>query len=109
MKDKDFLQWLYGRLVHVHNENVNMDYMLKLQSIIDNMDSETLTPNVVYSSINGIEFKDQGKKMFGYMSEAKSDIQMCDTIEPNHRRKFDLRDMPEAKKNKDDIFHKNSI
>lgn len=37
MNDKDFLQWVHGRLVNVHGENKNVDYMLKLQSIIDSM------------------------------------------------------------------------
>jgi len=35
MTDKEFLQWIHGRLVDVHGENPNMDYMHRLQSIIE--------------------------------------------------------------------------
>jgi hypothetical protein len=34
-KDKEHLQWLYNRLVNVHGENPNYDYMLKFQEIIN--------------------------------------------------------------------------
>lgn len=46
MKDKAFLQFIHDRMKHVHGENENFDYMLKLQAIIDAMDPEVLTPNV---------------------------------------------------------------
>jgi len=34
-KDKEHLQWLYNRLVNIHGENPNYDYMLKFKEIID--------------------------------------------------------------------------
>lgn len=34
MSDYEFLQWIYDRLQHTHGENPNVDYMLKLKSII---------------------------------------------------------------------------
>ena len=34
MSDKEFLQWIHDRLVNVHNENENFDYMIKLRKII---------------------------------------------------------------------------
>jgi hypothetical protein len=44
MRDKDFLQWILDRLVHVHNENPHVDYILKLQAIVD------ITPEEQYTS-----------------------------------------------------------
>lgn len=37
MEDKDIkhLTWIYERLVHVHNENPNTDYMIRLKQILD--------------------------------------------------------------------------
>lgn len=37
MSDKEFLQWIYNRLVNVHDEKELYDYMQKLKDIIDNM------------------------------------------------------------------------
>ena len=34
MKDKEFLQWVHDRLVTVHNESPNIDYMLRFREII---------------------------------------------------------------------------
>ena len=33
----EFFQWIYDRLVHVHNENPNVDYMLSLKERIEDM------------------------------------------------------------------------
>jgi hypothetical protein len=33
--DLNHLKWIYERLIHVHNENPNYDYMLKFKEIID--------------------------------------------------------------------------
>ena len=38
--DLKHLDWIYLRLKHVHNENENLDYMIKFKSIIDSMDVE---------------------------------------------------------------------
>ena len=37
MSDKEFLQWIYDRMVHQYNENPLYDYMHKLKAIVDNM------------------------------------------------------------------------
>ena len=34
MKNKDFLKWIYDRMVNIHNENPNLDYMHKFKYII---------------------------------------------------------------------------
>jgi hypothetical protein len=35
-RDKEFLQWLYDRLVNVYGENPNVDFVIKLRKIIKN-------------------------------------------------------------------------
>ena len=44
MKDKKFLWWIHQRLVHVHGEKENFDYMQKLRSIIAATPSTIETP-----------------------------------------------------------------
>ena len=41
MKDKDFLAWMYARLVHVYNEDSNVDYMRRFKAIINATDINT--------------------------------------------------------------------
>lgn len=41
MNDKEFLMWVYERLVHVHGENPNSDYMHRFQRIIKSMEKES--------------------------------------------------------------------
>ncbi len=36
MQDRKFLNWIADRLVHVHGENPNVDYVHKLRRIADN-------------------------------------------------------------------------
>jgi len=38
--DKEHLQWMLNRLSEVHGENKNVDYMMRLQQIIDNTETE---------------------------------------------------------------------
>lgn len=37
-KDKQHLEFIYSRLLHVYHENENFDYMIKLKQIIDDYD-----------------------------------------------------------------------
>jgi len=30
------LEWIYGRMIDIHGENVNVDYMIKFKNIIQN-------------------------------------------------------------------------
>lgn len=46
MEDKEFLIWIHERLRHVHKEDVNVDYMHKLRSIINATPEDKVTPNV---------------------------------------------------------------
>jgi len=36
LTDKQFLEWIYERLVHVHKESPNYDYMHRLKEIVNN-------------------------------------------------------------------------
>ncbi len=47
MKDKEFLQWIEARLIQVHGESPNVDYMHKLRAIIDATNPDKVTPNIV--------------------------------------------------------------
>ena len=55
MKDKEFLEWLRDRLHYQHNEKFNVDYMLKLQAIIDGTEKDKITPNTVKTNWMGFE------------------------------------------------------
>ncbi len=46
MKDREFLVWLLQRLYAVHHEPLNVDYMLKLASIIDRTHPDQCSPNI---------------------------------------------------------------
>ena len=37
-KDKEHLEFIYARLVHVYHEQENIDFMIKLKQIIDGYD-----------------------------------------------------------------------
>lgn len=64
---KEFLEWVYDRLVHVYNEPKNVDYMIKFRGVLDNIywkyTSEELPPDndvlyyVAYVSRNGKKVK----------------------------------------------------
>ncbi len=47
MKDKDFLQWVHGRLHYGYKENPRVDHMTKLQCIINDYDPEKCTANIM--------------------------------------------------------------
>jgi hypothetical protein len=46
MSDKEFLQWVYNRLVHLHKENPRLDYMLRLWAIIEATSQNQETPMI---------------------------------------------------------------
>lgn len=45
MKDRDFLVWLHNRMRFTHDEHPQMDYMLRLRSIIMATPPDKTTPN----------------------------------------------------------------
>ena len=58
MSEKKFLEWLKDRLHYQHGENLNVDYMLKLQAIIDTTPEDKLTPNIMNSDWMGFQKKE---------------------------------------------------
>ena len=44
--DREFLAWIHQRLVCIHGENPNYDYMYKLRAIIMATPSDQETPNM---------------------------------------------------------------
>jgi hypothetical protein len=40
MNDKEFLQWIHDRLQYIHHEPGNIDYMKRLQALIDALNEE---------------------------------------------------------------------
>jgi len=36
-EDKEFLEWIYLRMINLYNENENTDYMIKFKKIIDDL------------------------------------------------------------------------
>jgi hypothetical protein len=47
MKDKEFLQWLSQRLIHVYGESEDVDFVTKLQAIAHSLHHDRCTPNVI--------------------------------------------------------------
>lgn len=47
MRDAEFLRWIANRLVNVHNENPNVDFVHKLHAIADALPQEQSTPNII--------------------------------------------------------------
>ena len=50
-RDLNILKFLYDRLVHVHKENPQYDYMLNLKSIIDDLEEELDEDEIVNNSM----------------------------------------------------------
>lgn len=42
-RDALHLRWLHERLVHVHGENANVDYMIRLREITDKLNGHPVT------------------------------------------------------------------
>lgn len=57
MKDRDFLEWLYVRLMQEHNERNDTDYMIKFKEIIRGMDPDQVTN--LGTICSGIDNKEQ--------------------------------------------------
>ena len=51
MKDREFLWWLHERLVSVHGEQDNADYMWKLRNIIACYEQDKVTANTLSSRL----------------------------------------------------------
>jgi hypothetical protein len=36
--DLEFMKWIYERMVYIHNEHINMDYMIKFKKMLQKLD-----------------------------------------------------------------------
>jgi hypothetical protein len=63
MTDNDFLDWIYARMVKVHNENELVDYMQKFKDIIK---KGKMTENIQkYPDVNRVEvISSEGEEFF---------------------------------------------
>lgn len=58
MSDQQFLQWLHTRLVNIHDENPNSDYMHRLRAIAAALPPEQHTPNVASAATPPVQAAD---------------------------------------------------
>ena len=49
MSDKEFLQWIYNRMIYVHGEKHNTDYMKRFYKIVH--DKEKTPKNKDYNPV----------------------------------------------------------
>ena len=54
--DKDFLNWIADRLVHVYGENEHTDYVTHLRELADKMDSLQYARDAVDTLAKALEF-----------------------------------------------------
>lgn len=54
MNDKDIkdLEWVYERMMYVHNENENMDYMIRFREILNSLKQSNLSKSCFLEVIN---------------------------------------------------------
>ena len=57
--DIENLEWIYNRMIHVHGENKDFDYMIKFRSILNEMNleeqnlNEPQKPQLSIGAVNG--------------------------------------------------------
>lgn len=47
MTDKEFLNWIIDRLIHVYGESPYVDFIHKLRNIAKTIPSDQYTPNII--------------------------------------------------------------
>lgn len=75
MTDNDFLDWIYARMVKVHNENELVDYMQKFKGIIK---KGKMTENIQkYPDVNRVEvISSEGEEFFWDSWDECSEVQV---------------------------------
>ena len=46
MNDKEFLQWVYDRLINAYHVNPNLDWVRRLKSIVESLTDEDIGEGV---------------------------------------------------------------
>jgi len=65
--DREFLQFIYDRLIHHHDENPNVDYMISLKQRIDNIELKTPISRFDVDNKKTIIFKVLNKSKHTFM------------------------------------------
>lgn len=65
MTNKEFLQWIHDRMINVHNENENCDYMHKLRKLIDDCSVPDVPELVRYNMMTNIHGWDHEESVDG--------------------------------------------
>lgn len=86
MTNKEYLNWLYERLVNVYNENPSLDFVRKLREIADTCPENK--ENLLYVIVDS---KD-GKPILGGGSSTKSHVRAFVTDGEARRSKAGFRD-----------------
>lgn len=75
MNDKEFLNWIKERLIRVEDVNENIDYIMKLQTIIDNTHPEQISQPVKQEPSNS-ELTPYYKQMLHSVFDNQADKQL---------------------------------
>ena len=73
MKDREFLKWIHGRLIEVHGENENFDYMWKLRSVIEATDVNQETASTCMTTYKQLMQEHLNNNLFSSLNKVEVD------------------------------------
>jgi len=75
MTNSEHLNWLFDRLVEVHNENPNYDYMIRFRKIIDEVENEEIKDSLTREEKISFIVKTESKIMVAIMKGHKASVE----------------------------------
>ncbi len=75
MTNSQHLNWLFDRLVEVHNENPNYDYMVRFRKIIDEVENEEIKDSLTREEKISFIVKTESKIMVAIMKGHKASVE----------------------------------
>jgi hypothetical protein len=75
MTNSEHLNWLFDRLVEVHNENPNYDYMVRFRKIIDEVENEEIKDSLTREEKISFIVKTESKIMVAIMKGHKASVE----------------------------------
>jgi hypothetical protein len=75
MTNSEHLNWLFDRLVEVHNENPNYDYMVRFRKIIDAVENEEIKDSLTREEKISFIVKTESKIMVAIMKGHKASVE----------------------------------
>lgn len=75
MRNSQHLNWLFDRLVEVHNENPNYDYMIRFRKIIDEVENEEIKDSLTREEKISFIVKTESKIMVAIMKGHKASVE----------------------------------